>query len=87
MAFSPALITVAPNQQYGAGFKDFIGKANNFLRKSKIISRVGNVLGAVGVPYAGTVGSVAGAAGYGRKKRRGSGKRKSHRRGRGAIVV
>lgn len=55
----------------GRGFMSFLRKANAFLRKYKIISSVGSALGAVGVPYAGTIGSAAAAVGYGRRKRRG----------------
>ena len=43
----------------------------NFIKDKKIISTVGNALGAVGVPYAGTVGRVAGAVGLGKKRRKG----------------
>ena len=54
----------------GRGFMDF-GKANNFLKTSKLVSTVGNALGAAGVPYASKIGSFAGAAGYGRRRGRG----------------
>lgn len=50
---------------------DFLGKANSFLQKSKLVSTLGNALGAAGVPYAGQIGSFAGAAGYGRRRHRG----------------
>ena len=57
-------------------FKEFLGKANNFLKKSQILSKLGNMYSKVGqvlpLPYAGTVGTaanVAGKMGYGRKKR------------------
>lgn len=56
-------------RQRGAGFMDFIGKAKNFLQKSKLVSTVGNALGAAGVPYAGSIGSFAGKMGYGRRRR------------------
>ena len=61
-------------------FKEFLGKANNFLKKSQILSKLGNAYskygGAIGLPYSGYVGqaaNVAQQAGYGRKRRVGSG--------------
>lgn len=54
----------------GRGFVDWIkNKALPFLKKTKIISTVGNALAPV-VPFAGTVGKIAGTAGYGRKRRK-----------------
>jgi hypothetical protein len=47
---------------------NFLGKANNFLQKSKLVSTLGNALGAAGVPSADMVGKSAGAAGYGRRR-------------------
>lgn len=59
----------------GGDFKSFIGKVgkiagkiNSGLRSTKIISKLGNALGSIGVPYAGAVGSVAGKIGYGKKR-------------------
>jgi hypothetical protein len=52
----------------GAGFMDFLSKANSFLKNNKIISSVGEALGKMGVPLAGSIGSAAGALGYGRRK-------------------
>ena len=40
-------------RRHGAGFLDAIRSAHNFIKNNKIISTVGNALGAVGVPYAG----------------------------------
>lgn len=58
--------------------KKFAGKANDFLKKTKIVSTVGKAL--KDVPYvggvAGTIGSVAEKVGYGKRpsmKGRGSG--------------
>ena len=51
----------------GRGFASFLGKANSFLKNSKLISGVGGALGAMGVPYASQIGSVAGSLGYGRR--------------------
>ena len=59
---------VGRRRQRGRGFMDFLGKANNFLKSSKLVSTVGNALGAAGVPLAGQIGSVAGRFGYGRKR-------------------
>lgn len=53
----------------GRGFMDFLRKANDWLKKTRIISTVGNALGTV-LPVASTVGKIAGAAGYGRKRKR-----------------
>jgi hypothetical protein len=60
----------ARRPQRGKGFMDFLRKANSFLKKNKIISRVGSALGSIGVPYASTIGTAAGAVGYGRRRRR-----------------
>lgn len=54
----------------GRGFFSFLGKARDWLKKTGLISKIGKTLGAVGVPYAGTIGSAAGALGYGRRRRR-----------------
>ena len=58
-------------------FKQFLGKANDFLKKSQILSKLGNAYskygGMAGLPYTGMVGnaaSVAQQAGYGRRKKR-----------------
>ena len=55
-------------------FKEFLGKANNFLKKSQILSKLGNAYskygGMAGLPYTGIVGTAAGVAqqaGYGRR--------------------
>ena len=53
----------------GGSFKSFLKKASKFLRKTRLISRLGSALGSVGVPYVGAVGKAAGALGYGRKRR------------------
>ena len=53
----------------GRGFADFLAKANTFLKNSKLVSGVGSALGAMGVPYASQIGSVAGSLGYGRHGR------------------
>ena len=53
----------------GHGFKDFLTKANNWLRDKKVISGVAGVLGSAGVPFASSIGNVAGKLGYGRKRR------------------
>ncbi len=49
---------------------DFLGKANSFLRNSKLVSTVGNALGSAGVPFASQIGNIAGSLGYGRKSMR-----------------
>lgn len=70
----------------GKGFMDVIKKINNFLKKTKLVSTVGSALGNV-IPIAGTIGRVAGSAGYGRRKKRAPKKKlMSSRRG-GALSL
>ena len=61
----------------------FLKKANQWLRKTGIISKVGKALSDV-VPYAGDIGKVAGRLGYGKRGRglklAGSGRRRYRRR-------
>ena len=62
-------------------FKDFLGKANNFLKKSQILSKLGNAYskygGNFGLPYTSQIGQAADVAktiGYGRRRvRKGTG--------------
>ena len=63
-------------------FKQFLGKANDFLKKSQILSKLGNAYskygGNFGLPYTQQIGQAADVAktmGYGRRrtKRRGFG--------------
>jgi hypothetical protein len=58
--------------QKGAGFMDALKSANNWLKKTKVISKVAGTLNSVGVPYANTIGGVAKKLGYGK---RGKGKK------------
>ena len=58
---------VRRRRQRGRGFMEWMGKANNFLRSSKLVSRVGSALGRAGVPYAGQIAGIAGKLGYGRR--------------------
>lgn len=55
----------------GKGFMDIANKVNDWLKKTKIISTIGNALAPIpGIgTVSGTIGKVAGAAGYGRKRR------------------
>ena len=55
-------------RQKGKGFMSFMKKVGGFLKKTKLLSRVGSALGAIGVPYARTIGSAAGMLGYGRHR-------------------
>lgn len=69
-----------PNIFYGMGRRrvhrrrhyggSFLSKVHDFIKQHKIISTVGNALGAVGVPYASAVGKAASVLGYGRRRRR-----------------
>jgi hypothetical protein len=78
-------------------FREFLGKANNFLKKSQILSKLGNAYskygGMMGLPYAQQAGQAAGvaaSAGYGRRRKRrvGSGLRPAGaRRGYGLRVA
>jgi hypothetical protein len=55
----------------GRGIGDFLKRANNFLKSSKLVSTVGSALGAAGIPYADKIAGVASSLGYGRRRRRG----------------
>lgn len=68
--------TIKRRKLRGAGFGSFLKKAAKFLHKTKLISRAGNALGALGVPHASRVGNFAGSVGLGRQ-RKGSGLRLS----------
>ena len=52
----------------GKGFMEFFKRVGNWFKDNKIISKVGNALGAAGVPYASKIGEVAGSIGLGRKR-------------------
>ena len=67
----------------GHGIGNFLRKANDWLKKTRVVSTVANALGGVGVPYAGAIGKVSGALGYGRRRRhhrRAHGVRRVHHR-------
>jgi hypothetical protein len=49
--------------------KKGLSKVNNWLKKTKAISRSASALSSMGLPYADKVASVAGLAGYGRRRR------------------
>ena len=66
---------VGRRRQRGRGIMDFLGRAKDFLQKSKLVSTVGNALSSAGVPYAGAVANVASRFGYGRRLRKGRGLR------------
>jgi len=53
----------------GKGIGSFFRKVGNFLKKTKLISRGAHVLGSLGVPHMGTVGTIAGMGGLGRHRR------------------
>jgi hypothetical protein len=60
-------------RRHGGSFLSAIGsalsKAHNFIKSNKIISRTGNILGSLGVPYAGAIGKASSVLGYGRRRR------------------
>lgn len=54
----------------GGSLLDALRSAHDWIKKNRVISTVGNALGSVGVPYAGTIGKAASVLGYGRRRRR-----------------
>jgi len=52
-----------------SGIKNFAKKANDYLRKTKAISRVSGALSGV-VPYADQINKFSSQAGYGKRRRR-----------------
>ena len=65
---------VRKRKQGGDGFMDVLKKANDFLKKTKLISTVGKAYGSTGAPGASTIGragAMAGNYGYGKKRKRG----------------
>ena len=65
---SRAVVRRRRRVQNGKGFWDFAKKASRWLRKTKLISKAGNILSTAGVPYAGKVGNIAKVLGYGKRK-------------------
>jgi hypothetical protein len=63
--------------QRGRGLWNFLKKVGAFLKRTKLVSTVGNALGAAGVPYAGAIGKAAGSIGYGRHRIKGMGLRRA----------
>ena len=63
----------------GRGIMDFLGKANNFLKDTKLLSKGAAViaprLGGKFGGYLGQAGNLAGSLGYGRRRRIGRGLR------------
>lgn len=64
-------------RQHGGSFwtklRNFGSKANNWLKRTKILSQGAKIASELGVPYAkeiGMAGKLAAMRGYGRKKRR-----------------
>ena len=64
-------------RQTGAGLLSNVWKgiksAVKFLRKSHLISKGANALDTFGVPYAGQIGKVSSAIGFGRRRRQRAG--------------
>jgi len=52
----------------GKGIGSFFRKVGNFLKRTKLISRGAAALGSLGVPHMGTVGTIAGMGGLGRRR-------------------
>lgn len=58
-------------RRIGMGFKDFINKAGNWLKKTQILSKLGSVVAPMAGAYAPIAGQAVGAlskAGYGRRR-------------------
>ena len=53
----------------GRGLRETFNKVNDFLKRTKLISKAGKMGAAFGIPYAGEIGAVAGQLGYGRRRR------------------
>jgi hypothetical protein len=55
----------------GRGLGSLVKKANDFLKKTKVISKVANSLASIPQlsAYAGPIGNAASSLGYGRKRR------------------
>ena len=74
----------------GRGLGNFLSRANNYLKDSKLISKVASAvaphLGESGQAIANKIASVSGSLGYGRRRRMhrlGMGRRMRHHRGLG----
>ena len=61
-------------RQSGKGLGSWLRKAHDWVKKHKVVSRVGSLLGTMGVPYANTVSGVASRFGYGKTRRRRTGR-------------
>lgn len=58
--------------RFGDRFVKFLGRANDWLKRTKIGSKLGKWYGSTGLPYASEVGKLADVAesyGYGRRRR------------------
>ena len=64
------MVRRSTKRQRGGSLGSWLRKAHDFIKKNKLISRIGGILGSAGVPYAGGIASVAGMHGYGRRRRR-----------------
>lgn len=71
----------------GKGWRDILNKGKKFLQDTKLISTVANQLANSGVAtkYTAPVGSIAQKYGYGKRRKRGRGKKRMGRRGRGFV--
>ena len=56
-----------PRKMRGGAIPTWMRSIHDFVKKHKLISRIGSSLGAVGVPYASGVSKVASVLGYGRR--------------------
>lgn len=65
---------IGKRRMKGGGFMDFLRGANNFLRKTKLLSRVGG-LASMAFPVLKAPAAIAGMFGYGRRRRRRGGRR------------
>ena len=70
----PRRTSMIRRRRRGGSFKSFLSKTNNFLKKSGLLSTLGQI-GSQMAPgkygaMAGVLGNAAGAMGYGRRRRR-----------------
>lgn len=68
----------ARHRMKGRGFMDFLKGANNFLKKTKLLSRVGS-FASMAFPVLKAPSAIAGILGYGRHRRHHRGGRRMHR--------
>ena len=64
------MVRRSTKRQRGGSLGSWLKKAHDWVKKHKLVSRIGSVLGTAGVPYASNIAGVASKLGYGRRRRR-----------------